>query len=119
MAQAAATELWLVLSCLQDWTDKDWCHVATLFGGIIGGIGGLISYDDQLRGLGHSWTTERRKFFKKNPSISKSMVLHHPYGRRGANIRFYYPVTVEEHRMIHQKLGYGKEMVVFTNIENG
>ena len=36
------------------------------------------------------------------------MVLHHPYGRHGANIRFYYPVTVEEHKRIHHELGYGR-----------
>ena len=37
----------------------------------------------------------------------KGYVLHHPYGRMGANIRYYYPVTIEEHKAIHQLLGYG------------
>jgi len=41
-------------------------------------------------------------------SITQEYVLHHPYGRHGANIRYYYPVTVEEHKAIHRELGYGR-----------
>ena len=86
----------------------DDAFISTLSSGIVGVIGGYISYDDQLRGLDHSWATERKKFFENNPQLDKSMVLHHPYGRHGANIRFYYPVTVEEHKRIHHELGYGR-----------
>ena len=81
---------------------------ATLLGGITGGIGGKVVYDDQRRGLGHSWTKERNDFFKKSDLQKSDYVLHHPYGRHGANIRYYYPVTPEEHKMIHHTLGYGR-----------
>ena len=81
---------------------------STLLGGITGGIGGKVVYDDQRRGLGHSWTKERNDFFKKSDLQKSDYVLHHPYGRHGANIRYYYPVTPEEHKMIHHTLGYGR-----------
>ena len=90
--------------------------------GILSAIGGYVAWDDQLRGLGHSWSKERSDYWKKEAKNSNSdfylndnalkgkspngIALHHPYGRSGANIRYYYPVTVEEHRTIHKLLGY-------------
>lgn len=79
---------------------------ATITSGFTSGIGGYASYNDQLKGLGHSWTTERRNYLKQNPE-AKGKVLHHPYGRYGANARIYYPVSVDEHKAIHHELGYG------------
>ena len=81
---------------------------ATISAGITGGIGGVIAYYDQVKGLDHSWATERRHYFKEHPKANKSDVLHHPYGRHGANIRFYYPVSVSEHKLIHHELGNGR-----------
>ena len=82
---------------------------ATDSAGALGAIGGAVSYNDQLKGLDHSWTKERNDFFKNNKEYSRDeYVLHHPYGRHGANIRYYYPVTVEEHKAIHRELGYGR-----------
>ena len=72
-----------------------------------GSIAGAVEYDDQIRGLNHSWTTERNNYLK-NHLKDEGKVLHHPYGRLGANIRYYYPVTTEEHKMIHHELGYGR-----------
>lgn len=82
--------------------------LATVLGGVAGAIGGAIAYDDQLRGLDHSWATERKHYFKNHPNDDKSYVLHHPYGRYGANIRYYVAISKEEHKMIHHILGYGR-----------
>ncbi len=49
----------------------------------------------------------RNKYLTKHPT-EKGMILHHPYGRIGGNIKYYYAVTVEEHKMIHHQLGYGR-----------
>ena len=78
----------------------------TISFGITCGVAGYASYADQLQGLSHSWTTERKHYLQKHPGDS-GMVLHHPYGRFGANIKYYYAVTPEEHREIHHLLGYG------------
>ena len=93
----------------EDFLDMgDDVFLATVLGGVAGAIGGAIAYDDQLRGLDHSWATERKHYFKNHPNDDKSYVLHHPYGRYGANIRYYVAISKEEHKMIHHILGYGR-----------
>ncbi|MDO9629063.1 MAG: hypothetical protein Q7I99_04105 [Acholeplasmataceae bacterium] len=79
--------------------------------GLFSAYGGYASWDNQQRGLNHSWTTERRDYWQSreraNGKSPNGEILHHPHGRHGANVRIYYPVSLAEHRAIHDQLGYG------------
>lgn len=112
-------------SSISDFMDEgDWGTVISVSGGgIFGAFGGYCSWNEQMKGLDHTWDTERRRFWKaesKNPNSQfygdvrasqgltpKGYVLHHPYGRYGSKIGIYTPMTTEQHRAIHKMYGYG------------
>ena len=91
---------------------------------IMGGVGGYLSYQQQK--VTHSWTTERRHYWKQSynkpssygylndraknglaPIINgKPVQLHHTMGRSGANFYHYVEMTSSEHIQYHQMYGY-------------
>lgn len=112
-------------SSISDFMDEgDWGTIITVSGGgLFGAWGGYCSWNEQMKGLDHTWDTERRRFWKaesKNPNSQfygdvrasqgltpKGYVLHHPYGRYGSKVGIYTPMTTEQHRAIHKMYGYG------------
>lgn len=112
-------------SSVDDFTDQgNWGTIVSVAGsGAYGAIGGYLSWNEQMKGLDHSFATERRRYWKaqsKNINSnfygnSRSMkgltpsnyVLHHPYGRTRSKIGMYYPVMRQEHAAIHAQYGYG------------
>lgn len=99
--------------------------ISTFSAGLYGAYGGYHSWNQQIKGLEHSPTTEARHFWKREANDPKSIFyqderalkgltptgyqLHHPYGRFGSKIRIYCPVTVDEHKQIHKTYGYGQK----------
>lgn len=48
-----------------------------------------------------------RYTYGKNPSINgEKIIVHHPYGRKGANLYKVVGVTQEQHLAIHHIIGY-------------
>jgi hypothetical protein len=99
----------------------------TIGGAVVGGVGGYVSYKEQNPKITHSWSTERKDYWKgqaNNPnsayygntraakglapigSDGHSMVLHHPYGQSGAGLYTYYPMTRTDHMAFHGQYGY-------------
>lgn len=83
-----------------------------------------VLYMDRLDKSNHSFSTERRNYWKSqdnNPDFDNNArnrmakglapegyVLHYPYGRAGHNWTIYEAITIEEHKAIHSMFGYGK-----------
>jgi hypothetical protein len=104
---------------------------STFTAGAFGMYSGNFSWNQQMKGLDHSFTTERRRFWKSEANNPNSQfygneraikglapdgyVLHHPYGRYGSKIGIYELVTVTQHKQIHATYGYGQRTCGFNN----
>ena len=85
--------------------------IATGFGGGYGALGGYCSYKQQIVNTKYSWSKERSNYWKdqgyQDGRAPNGEVLHHTYGRYGAKINMYSPLSPYEHAQIHQMYGYG------------
>ena len=87
---------------------------STITAGVVGGVVGYATFNEQHPKITHSWTTERNRYWQrvhgKNSAIIGSdgypMQLHHPYGRSGAGFYYYIPLTRSEHLAFHKLYGF-------------
>lgn len=88
---------------------------ATISAGLVGGFFGYLSFKEQHPKISHSWTTERKNYWKKLGSLDGSalfgndgykQVLHHPFGRAGAGFYNYIQLERTAHIQLHKIIGY-------------